>query len=858
IMKKLMDDMLSLEVTLKEEKSQAEKKLILLAMYKIECKFDRKADEGFFFGYSLNSKAFSVFNNRTRIVEENLHIRFNKNTPNIARSGPNWLFDIDALTKSMNYKPVVAGNQSNGNADLRQESKYKDQEKEDNVNSINNVNTAGTNRVNVVGENTNNELPFDPEMPALEDISTFNFSSDQKDADEEADMNNMETTIQEELLQFKLQEVWTLVDLPYEKRAIGTKWVFLNKKDERVARIEATRLFLAYASLKDFVVYQMDVKNAFLYEKIEEEVYVCKPPGFEDPDFPDTVYKVEKSRHRLHQAPRAWYETLSTYLVDNGFHIGKIYKTLFIKRHKDDILLVQVYVEDIIFGSTKKELCNAFEKMMHEKFQMSSMEELTFFLGLQNASTPMETQKLMVKDKDGEEVDVHMYRSMIGSLMYLTSSRPDIMFVVCACARYQVNPKFSHLQAMKTIFSARNKPLLQIPQQKLNMWMLQVDVDKYSGFKINCLIMGITYYCWVDVNALKVYTSCIEQFWATVKAKTINEEGQLQALVDGKKVIITESIIRRDLQLEDGEDEAVNKEMNDSLERAATSATSLDAEQDRGKTSKTQSKATPNESGSQGTDSGGGPRCQEAMRDTVTQTRSERVSKVSYDPLLVGVNTPRSGKDSLKINKLMELCTNLQNKVGLSAIVESFKDKGLGEEDASKQGRIADIDSNEDIYLVNIHKDKDIFVVNDLDGNEVIIEDTEMLFDVADDLREKRRKFFGGKRFEGKRNRPPTIAQQKTIMCTYLKNMDGWKLKSLKKKSFAEIQELFDKAMKRVNTFVDYRTELLEESLKNAEAEITQEGSSKRARDELEQERSKKQKVEDDKESKEMFGNHSR
>ncbi|GKC00471.1 retrovirus-related pol polyprotein from transposon TNT 1-94, partial [Tanacetum coccineum] len=240
-----------------------------------------------------------------------------------------------------------------------------------------------------------------------------------------------------------------------------------------VARIEAIRLFLVYASFKDFMVYQMDVKSAFLYGKIEEEVYVCQPPGFEDPNFLDRVYKVEKALYGLHQAPKAWYETLSTYLLDNEFQRGKIDKTLFIKRYKGDILLVQVYVDDIIFGSIKKELCNAFEKLMHEKFQMSSMGELTFFWGLQVQQKN--------DDEDGEEVDVHMYRSMIGSLMYLTSSRPDIMFVVCACARYQVNLKF----------------------------------------------------------------------WSTVKAKTVNEEVQLQALVDGKKIIITELTVRRDLQLED-------------------------------------------------------------------------------------------------------------------------------------------------------------------------------------------------------------------------------------------------------------------------------------------------------------------
>ncbi|GKA66736.1 uncharacterized mitochondrial protein-like protein [Tanacetum coccineum] len=190
---------------------------------------------------------------------------------------------------------------------------------------------------------------------------------------------------------------------------------------------------------------------------------------------------------------RAWYETLSTYLLDNGFQRGKIDKTLFIRRDKGDILLVQVYVDDIIFGSTKKSLCTEFEKMMHKKFQMSSMGELTFFLGLQvkqkkdgifisqdkyvteilkkfgftdvkTASTPMETQKLLLKDEDGEEVDVHLYRSMIGSLMYLTSSRPDIMFAVCACARYQVNPKISHLHAIKRIFRYLKG------QPKLGLW----------------------------------------------------------------------------------------------------------------------------------------------------------------------------------------------------------------------------------------------------------------------------------------------------------------------------------------------------------------------------------------------------
>ncbi|GJS91918.1 putative ribonuclease H-like domain-containing protein [Tanacetum coccineum] len=260
-----------------------------------------------------------------------------------------------------------------------------------------------------------------------------------------------------------------------------------------VTRIEAIRLFLAFASYLGFTVYQIDVKRAFLYGTIEEEVYVHQPPGFVDPFYPNKVYKVIKALYGVHQAPRAWYETLSSFLMENGFRRGTIDKTLFIKKKKSDIMLVQVYVDDIIFGSTKKSMCTEFEECMHKRFQMSSMGELTFFLGLQvkqqsdgifisqdkyvpdilkkfdflsirTATTPIESNKPLVKDEDGVDVDVHVYRSMIGSLMYLTASRPDIMFAVCACARFQVTPKASHLNAVKRIFRYFKH------QPKLGLW----------------------------------------------------------------------------------------------------------------------------------------------------------------------------------------------------------------------------------------------------------------------------------------------------------------------------------------------------------------------------------------------------
>ncbi|GJT53434.1 putative ribonuclease H-like domain-containing protein [Tanacetum coccineum] len=172
--------------------------------------------------------------------------------------------------------------------------------------------------------------------------------------------------------------------------------------------------------------------------EIEEEVYVCQPPGFEDPNFPDRVYKVEKALYGQHQAPRAWYETLSTYLLDNGFQREKIDKTLFIKRDKVDILLVPVYVEDIIFSSIKKSLCIEFEKIMHKKFQMSSMGELIFFLGLKH--NLWETQSFYAHMKMGEEVDCSIYLGSMNwfSLMYLNSSKPDIMFAVCVYSPFDL------------------------------------------------------------------------------------------------------------------------------------------------------------------------------------------------------------------------------------------------------------------------------------------------------------------------------------------------------------------------------------------------------------------------------------
>ncbi|GKD41304.1 uncharacterized mitochondrial protein-like protein [Tanacetum coccineum] len=727
-------------------------------------KFDGKADEGFFIG-----------------------------------KWTNWLFDIDALTKSMNYKPVVVRNQSNGNASAKacddagkarmetvlgkyyillplwtvdllfsQISKSSPNagfkpSRDDEKKVTKEPRKEGGDPINVVGGKTSIKLPGDLNIPALEDIV---YSDDDEDVGAEADMNNLDTTIQ-------------------------------------VSPIPTTRIH------KDHPVEQIigDLTSAPQTRRIKKE-------------FGST-----------------W--------------------------DKDDILLVQVYVDDIIFGSTKKSLCTEFEKMMHKKFQMSSMGELTFFLGLQvkqkengifisqdkyvteilkkfgftdvkTASTPMETQNPLLKDEDGEEVDVYLYRSMTGSLMYLTSSRPNIMFAVCACARYQVNPKVSHLHVVKRIFRyLKGQPKLGLWYPKDSPFALVAYTDSdYAGASLDmksttggyqfiwCRL--ISWQCkkhtvvansttkaeyvaassccgqvlWIqnqlldyahnfmhtkiyidnekansddkihtDKNVADLLTKAFNKgigvnvgdsklmllginllLLGKVNAarhnllllvvKTVNGEQQLQALMDRKKIIITEATVRRDLQLEDADgidcllnatifeqltlmgfvqvfldnqlegmlnhnriyiasshtkkvfanikrkgkdfsgrvtplfstmmvqaqqeqgegsdmpndphhkptiippstsqpqrkqrprkpkrkdtkipqssvpmenvaDKAVYEERDDSLERATTTATGLDAEQDRGNIFKTQSKATPNEPSSIGTSSGGGPR----------------------------------------------------------------------------------------------------------------------------------------------------------------------------------------------------------------------------------------------------------
>jgi hypothetical protein len=314
--------------------------------------------------------------------------------------------------------------------------------------------------------------------------------------------------IQEELNNFTRNEVWHLVPHP-NQNVVGTKWVFCNKQDEHgvvtrnkgrlvakgysqvegldfdetyapVARLESIRILLVYATYHGFKLYQMNVKSAFLNGPIKEEVYVEQPPGFEDSEYPTHVYKLSKALYGLKQVRRAWYECLRGFLITNGFKVKKADPTLFTKTIDKDLFICQIYVDDIIFGSTNKASCEEFSRIMIQKFEMSMMAELKYFLGFQikqlqegtficqtkyiqdilkkfgmkNAKpikTPMGTNRHLDLDTGGKYVDQKVYQSMIGSLLYLCASRPDIMLLVCMYARFQANSKEIHLRFVKRI-----------------------------------------------------------------------------------------------------------------------------------------------------------------------------------------------------------------------------------------------------------------------------------------------------------------------------------------------------------------------------------------------------------------------
>ncbi|GJR89380.1 putative ribonuclease H-like domain-containing protein [Tanacetum coccineum] len=741
-------------------------------------KFDGKADEGFFVGYSLNSKAFRVFNSRTRIVEENLHIRFSESTPNAVDSGPDWLFGFYALTRTMNYEPIVASTQSNSFV-----------EKEDNVNNTNNVYVAGTNEVNAVGGKTSIELPFDPNMHALEDYSIFDFSRDDKDDGSVADMNNLDTTIQVSLIpttrihkDHPLDQVirdlqsttqtrkmsknleehgrtqkgnscieGSKLDRGYAGRASTIQvtrsldfsgftkwkkgyrlWVFRNKKDERgivirnkarlvaqgytqeegtdydevfapVARIEAIRLFLAYASFKDFMVYQMDVKSAFIYGKIEEEVYVCQPPRFEDPDFPDRVTPL-----------------FQTMVVQDQSQLGK---------------------DEVIY----KKLGDSLVRASITASSLEAEQDSGNINKTQSKATPNESSSLGSTSGGGPRV----------------------------------------LDLEKTKTTQHN----EIASLKRRVKKLEKK-NRSRTHKLKRLYkVGLT---------ARVESSDNEESLGEDASK----QGRINAIDADEEI----TLVKQEVSIKDVNNEVnVVKEVAEVINYAKLI------------TDAAQVSVAGNVVSTAG----------DATTVSAATTTTATITTVDGKGILIEPVKPIKKKDLIRLDE----------KAALKLQAE-FDEERLAREKAEKEkeANIALIETWDDIQT-KIDADHQLAErLQVQEQEELSIKEKATLFQ---QLLEKRKKHFAAKRAEEKRSKPSTKAQQRKIMCTYLKNMEGYKLKDLKFKEFDSIQEMFDRAFKRVNTFEDFRTELVE-------------GKEKRAGTELIQENAKKQKVEDDKETAEL------
>nr|GEX07225.1 putative ribonuclease H-like domain-containing protein [Tanacetum cinerariifolium] len=631
-------------------------------------KFDGKSDEGFFVGYSTNSKAFRVYNTKTRKVEENLHINFLENKTIIVVDGPKWLFDIDALTESMNYVSVIAGpsqdniwmslwndgslfdsfsKDSDGsnkdNDGPCKESEIDNQERpnaENNNKDVNNdepsINTASSN-INIASPTVNIVRKSDDFFGADNDMRSLDGV--------EVDISNIPTTY----------PVLTTLNTRIHK-----DYSLDNVIGDMQPSVQTRRMTVT-TNEQGFI-------NAIYEEKTHEDL------RYEDPDYPDKVYKVEKALCDLHQAPRAWYKTLANYLLENGFHKGKLIKPCS-SRDKKMIFCLYKWYEDPDYPDkvykVEKALCdlhqaprawyktlanylldNGFHKGKLIKPCSSRDKKMIFCL--YKFSTPMDKKKALLKDSDGDDVDVRLHRPMIRSLMYLTSSRPDIMF--------------------------------DKPQGSEDFYQI---VDFLNASHIR--------YALTENPA--IYVSLINQFWRTASARTLdNGKMELNAIVDGQDKTITKASIRGHLKLADangistlpttkffkqlalmrirlllkhlsgdisnwqmlmGEgptstagtyhtptvletspqlqnisityrktrtrtrrigiripqsnipssvaDEAITKEIHDGLGRATTTASSLEAEQGNGNISKTQTKATPSGPSSLRTSSEGGP-----------------------------------------------------------------------------------------------------------------------------------------------------------------------------------------------------------------------------------------------------------
>nr|GEW98768.1 putative ribonuclease H-like domain-containing protein [Tanacetum cinerariifolium] len=653
-----------------------------------------------------------------------------------------------------------------------------------------------------------------------------------------------------------------------------------------VTRTEAIRLFLAYALFKDFVMYQMDMKSAFLYGKIKEEVYVCQPPGFEDPNFPNRIYKVEKALYRLPQTLRAWYETLSTYLLDSGFQRCTIDKTLFIKKEKSDILLVQVYVDDIIFGSTRKEMCTEFEQMMHKKFQMSSMGELTFFLGVQvkqkedgifisqdkylkgqpmlglwyPKDSPFDLVAYTISDYVGASLD---RKSIAGDGMskhneiYLIPSHTKKIFSNMKRVGKDISGKETPLFPIMMVQAQEDmgevlaiptdphhtptitQPSTSKPQKKQKLRKQRrhdTEETHPSGLGDNVADEAFNVENTYKVGLRTRIESSNEEQSLGEEDASKQERNIADIDVDAEITLVNETTEDRgrfndqemfDTRVFDDEEVVVKKAV---VDKEVSVVKEVDASQDqksKPKADKVVIKQEQEQGATTTTTTIVTIYTPASTRPKVRSVVMQELSETTTTTTQIKAKDKGKGimvKEPLKMKKKDQIIFDHQEDKRLQA--EINEEERLAGERSRLAGMKAQQEKEANIALIESwHEVQDKMEADYELAQRLQAEEQEQLTNgkktrLFMDFLDKRRKFFAAKREIEKRYRPTTKAQQKSLMSTYLKNMDGWKPKDLKTKSFAKIQRLF--------------------------------GNSKRACEEIEQEISKRQKVDDNQETAEL------
>nr|GEZ60148.1 ribonuclease H-like domain-containing protein [Tanacetum cinerariifolium] len=681
-------------------------------------KFDGKDDEVFFIRYSLNSKAFRVFNSITRIVKENLHIRFSKHTPNVIGSRPDCLFDIDALTRTLNYEPIVAGTQSNvfsgtkasdnagtqsnvfsgtkasdnaGQArketkpddgfkpssndgkkidkDPSKGNKCNDHEKEDTVNNTNNVNTVSL-TLNAAGTNEDYELLFDPNMPALKDVGTFDFSNKYEDDGEMADMSNVETTIQVKqkndgifISQEKYDEDGEEVDVHMYRSMIGS-----------LMYLTSSRPYIMFAVCA-CARYQVNPKVSHLYDV----------KGFLDGK--EIIITESTVRRELRLADEEGVDCLpNSTIFENLELMGfeklsqklTFYKSFFSPQLK---FLIHTILQCL---SPKTTAWNEFSITMASAIICLATNQKLNFLKL-------------------------IFDSMIRNLD--NASGKFLMFP--RVVKIFLDQRLKDFSAHKRIYIA--------PSHTKKVFANMRRVGKGFSNRITNLFSSML------VQNLMGEGSAIPtdpHHTPTILQPSSSQPKKTQKPRKPNKKVT--EVSQPSEPTKHVADEAIYKGLDDRLVRAATTASSLEVKQDSGNIDKTQYKATPNEAISLGTTSGGGPRCQESMRDTIAQTRVLDLEKTKTTQALEITSLKRRFKKLEKKQRSRTHKLKRLYKFGLTARVDSSEDEQSLGKDASKHERkIHDIDADEDITLVNDQDDAEMFDVNDLHGSSTRVESSE-------------------------------------------------------------------------------------------------------------------------------------